>query len=95
MKQDHAEAMKWYRLAAGQGLISAQLILGVMYEEGHGVKPDNVQAHKWFDLAAAHSRSSGTEDHDLAIKRRDLVAAKMTPAQIEEAQRLAREWKPE
>jgi hypothetical protein len=28
----------------------------------------------------------------MATKNRDLVAAKMTPAQIAEAQRLAREW---
>jgi len=28
------------------------------------------------------------------IKLRDALAAKMTPAQIAEAQRMAREWKP-
>ena len=31
---------------------------------------------------------------DTAVRNRDIVAAKMTPAQIAEAQRLAREWKP-
>jgi len=31
---------------------------------------------------------------DLTVERRDEVAAKMTPAQIAEAQKLAREWKP-
>jgi uncharacterized protein len=30
----------------------------------------------------------------LAVNGRDMVAAKMTPAQIAEAQKLAREWKP-
>jgi hypothetical protein len=29
-----------------------------------------------------------------AVKGRDMVAAKMTPAQLAEAQKLAREWKP-
>jgi hypothetical protein len=29
-----------------------------------------------------------------AVKNRDIVASKMTPAQLAEAQRLAREWKP-
>ena len=29
-----------------------------------------------------------------AAKKRDLVAAKMTPAQVEKAQALAAEWKP-
>jgi hypothetical protein len=31
---------------------------------------------------------------DLAVRNRDRVAAKMTPAQIAEAERLVREWKP-
>jgi hypothetical protein len=29
----------------------------------------------------------------MAVQNRDQVAAKMTPAQIAEAQRMAREWK--
>ena len=29
----------------------------------------------------------------MAVENRDKVAAKMTPAQIEEAQRMAQEWK--
>ena len=39
----------------------------------------------WFDLAAATYT-------DLALKNRDYVAKKMTPYQIAEAKRLAREW---
>ena len=35
-----------------------------------------------------------TERFDDVNKNRDLVAAKMTPAQIAEAQKRAREWKP-
>jgi hypothetical protein len=58
-----------------------------MYVDGHGVPQDYVQAHMWFNLAGA----SGVAK---ALKNRDTVAAKMTPAQIAEAQRLAREWKP-
>ena len=38
--------------------------------------------------------TSQKEDRDKAVKNRDRVAAKMTPAQIAEAQKLAREWKP-
>ena len=33
-------------------------------------------------------------DHAKAVKHRDIFAQLMTPAQIAEAQRLAREWKP-
>ena len=46
----------------------------------------------WFNLAAARDPNAATSD--LAAKARDSVAAKMTPAQIAEAQRTAREWKP-
>jgi len=47
----------------------------------------------WLNLAEAHS-GDDPFTHDAAVKYRDLVAAKMTPAQIAEAQRLASEWKP-
>ena len=85
--QNHAEAVKWYRLAADQGNAHAQVNLGGMYYTGQGVPQNHVQAHKWFNLAGA----DGDED---GRKNRDIVATKMTPAQIAEAQRLASEWKP-
>ncbi len=86
--QDYAEAVRWYRKAAEQGVAPAQARLGIMYYEGHGVVQDYVQAHMWLNLAAA--RGGG----DAYAKVRDIVAKLMTPAQIAEAQRLAREWKP-
>ena len=90
--QDYAEVLKWYRKAARQGHPGAQVNLGVMYGTGEGIPQDYVQAHKWYNLAA--SRLPPGDDRDLAGKNRDIVAAKMTAAQIAEAQRLAREWKP-
>ena len=92
--QDYAEAMLWYRLAAAQGNATAQYNLGVMYSAGQGVPQDYVQAHKWFNLAASRLPATEAENRDMATKNRDTVAAKMTPQQIAEAQRLAREWKP-
>ena len=85
--QDYAEAVRFYRLAAEQGYASAQLNLGFMYDNGRGVPQDYVQAHMWSNLAA--SRFAPGSDRDIAVKNRDIVAAKMTPAQIAEAQRLA------
>ena len=61
-----------------------------MYLEGLGVPQDKVCAHMWFDLAA--SRSPPGELRYMAEKARDLVAERMTPAQITEAEKLAREW---
>ncbi len=79
--------MQLYRMAAEQGHSEAQAGLGGMYGTGRGLPQSNVQAHLWFNLAAAQ----GLEQ---ASKLRDIVAEKMTPAQITEAQRLARDWKP-
>ncbi len=44
----------------------------------------------WFNLSA--SRATEAEGRDSAAKNRDELAAKMTPARIAEAQRMAREW---
>ena len=90
--QDYAEAMKWYRLAAEQGDTDAQGLLGGMYAFGKGVSQDYVQAHMWLNLAAA--RLPPGEGHELYGRARDSIAKLMTPAQVAEAQRLAREWKP-
>ena len=48
-----------------------------------------MQAHMWFNLAGALAGERAK-----SVENRDRVAAKMTPAQIAEAQKLAREWKP-
>jgi TPR repeat protein len=90
VSQDYAEAARWFREAANQGYVFAQICLGEMYEKGWGVPQDYEQAHMWFNLAA----SAGGTNRDWAVENRDRVARKMTPAQIAEAQRHAREWKP-
>jgi uncharacterized protein len=87
LPQDYAEAVKWTRLAADQGYAGAQYNLGSAYASGQGVPQDLVLAHMWINLAA----EQGNQD---ALKYRDIIAEKMTPEQIAEAQRLAAEWKP-
>jgi hypothetical protein len=82
--QDYGEAMKWYRLAADYPAYAAPLYaLGLMYSKGRGVAQDNVRAYAWYDVAAA----SG--DH-VGGMLRDGLAKKMTPAQIEQAQRISK-----
>ena len=87
--QDDAEAVGWYRLAADQGHARAQGNLGVMYGTGDGVPQDYVQAHMWFDLAASRM-ASGHRQH--AVDGRDRAAGQMTPDDLSEAHRRAREW---
>ena len=82
--QDYAEAALWYRRAAEQGNPDCQFLLGFLYSTGRGVPKDFVQAHFWFSVSAARGS-------DASRKSRERVAKKMTPAQIAEAQRLARE----
>ena len=89
--QDYAEALKWFRLAANQGYVFSQSNLGFMYRDGEGVPQDYVKAHMWFNLASAGA--TATSRFDFA-RYRDELSEKMTPAQITEAQKLARDWKP-
>ena len=74
--QDYAEALKWYRLAAGKGQTAPpSTISASMYGMGHGVSQDDVQALKWLNLAVTNGDKNATE-------MRDAIAARMTPAQI-------------
>ncbi len=88
--QDYVEAVKWYRKAAEQGLVKSQAMLSRMYLKGKGVPKDYVMAYMWMNLAAA----KGGKKSEGIGELREIIARNMTPAQIAEAQRLAREWKP-
>ena len=50
--QDYAQAARWYRMAALQGLPEAQNNLAVLYKDGQGLPQDYAQAAHWFTLAA-------------------------------------------
>ena len=84
-----AQELADLRARAEAGNVSAQYNLGVMYATGDGVPQDNVEAHMLLNLAA--SRSSG-ELREGVVSVRDGVAELMTPADLSEAQRRAREW---
>ena len=87
VQRDYAEAVKWYRRASDQGSASAQWLLASMYEVGSGVPQDYVQAYMWCNLSAA-------QGFQLAKYRRAELERVMTPTQVAEAKKLAREWKP-
>jgi TPR repeat protein len=90
VEEDPAEAVRWYRLSAEQGNAFGQRNLGRMYAIGRGVPQSLVQAHMWLELAAF--RFEPGADRDDAVRRRQRISARMTPAQIAEARRLASEW---
>lgn len=59
--------------------------MGLIYSEGMDAAIDLVAAHKWFNLAA-------TRGHRDAKLCRQEIADMMSPAQIQKAQRAARDW---
>ena len=88
--QDYSQAADWWRKAADAGNPAAQYSLGLAYAQGQGVAQDLVLAQMWLNLSAL----SPVQAQALRAKARDDLAKKLTPEQLAEAQRLAREWKP-
>ena len=86
--EDDAEAVKWYRKAADQGLTLAQFKLGGMYYNGEGVPENHVRAYAWWNLVSASNSSWGTK----AKAAKEVLASGMTPEQIAEAQKLSTEY---
>jgi len=82
--QDYMAANRWYKLAAEQGVANAQSNLGLLYYEGQGVIQDYILAHMWLNISASQGIKNATDN-------RDIVEKTMTPSQIAEAQKLARE----
>lgn len=83
--RDEQQAASWFRKAAEQGFVAAQVNLGVMYTQGQGVELNLVEAHKWFNIAGGAVDEEGTD-------LREVVEEQMTPAEISEAMRLAKDW---
>lgn len=92
--RDFTETVKWYRRAAEQGVADAQYFLGAMYGTGQGVTQDNVLAYMWLTIAASRFPASDGDKRGMAILNGEIIASGLTPAQIAEAQRRAKEWQP-
>ena len=86
-RQDYKTAHRLWLSSAEQGNAKAQYYLGVKYGKGQGVPQDYVSAHMWLNL-------SGSNGHKGAVEKRSTVEKVMNKQQIEEAQRMARNWKP-
>ena len=91
-RKDYAAAASWYRRASEQGSALAQIRLARLYGDGLGVARDDVQAFKWFAIAA--DRGADSYSRTNAAAGREATARKLTPAQLAQAERLVREWKP-
>jgi putative methionine-R-sulfoxide reductase with GAF domain len=84
--QDYGQAVKWFTRAADGGQVLAAATLGAYYWAGRGVPQDDVSAYMWSALAK--------EGGDEASKYRlAILRARMTGAQISEAQQRAAAWR--
>jgi TPR repeat protein len=96
-------ANKIYERPGDTWIHSPQYNIAAMYASGRGTAQDYVQALKWFTLAVAFGDTKPPgplgiklvdTSKDTALEQRDRLMALMTSAQIAEAERLAREWRP-
>jgi TPR repeat protein len=86
--QDDQEAARWLKLAADQGVAPAAAALKNRYANGEGVPRDLVEACKWGIVAGAQNDPT-TSDTNLTD-----LEDKLTPGQLAEAQRRAKEFVP-
>jgi TPR repeat protein len=80
VRQDYAEAIRWFQKAAAQDYALAQNRLGVMYEKGQGVPKDSVEGYKWYFLAARQN------ENVFAVANCEVLSRRMTPEQIVDGQ---------
>ncbi len=80
---DYAAALDEWRPLAEEGDAYAQRNLAAMFQNGTGVRRNNVLAYALFDLATAKVAD--------AAKYRDALARSMTPTQVKKAAKLARD----
>ena len=85
VKQDYAEAVRWFEKAANQGHVVAQATLGAYYWAGRGVPEDLSKAYFWSVLA----RAGGDEASKYRVAA---LTSRMTRLQVTQAQHQADEW---
>ena len=85
--QDYTRAFDWYLRASLKGHQGAQSGIGWYYETGLGLPaPDLVRAFLWYQLSTIGG------DPDAAISVEEVIK-KMTPEQIEHAQKLVDDYR--
>jgi hypothetical protein len=81
---DERKAAVWFKRAANHGDIRALSVLSDLYLSGRGVPRDYVRAYTWASIATG----SRGDDND----RLRVIGSRMTPVQIEDAQRRIFSW---
>jgi hypothetical protein len=90
-KKNATEALKWFSRSAEKNNVYSLVTLGAMYATGEGTKKDLVQAYKWTIVAKTIEGDDGRDAIEFSRDVDDL-AAKMTPADVAAAKKLASDW---
>jgi len=90
--KDYTKSRVMFEAAATQGYFAAFAPTAQMYQQGLGVPADPSKSYYWYNIAAAQLRDSAQRTD--MMNRRESVAALLTPAQIEAAQKRANNFKP-
>jgi len=81
------EAVKWYRKAAEQGNVDAQLNLGICYYRGEGVLRDHVEAYAYYNIAGITT--------ELGRSKLNFLEQEISPIQVEAGQKRSKELQKE
>ena len=82
------------QVVAERPVATARLVLGHFYEHGKGIVRNLVQAHVWYSLALSRFPASEQDFRDEARRSLERIASQLDPAELAEAQILARKWGP-
>jgi TPR repeat protein len=82
---EDAANLERLRTQAEAGVAAAQLELGILYEFGFRLPDNLVPALAWYMRAAEQGNAQ-------AVERRNALAARLQPAQVDEAHKLAQEF---
>jgi TPR repeat protein len=85
---DYENAAHWFGRAAALGDVDAQFDLAILYERGEGVSRSIPEAYKWYAIAAAQGDKN-------AETRTTMLAARLTPDELQSAQRAIAAFKPD
>jgi TPR repeat protein len=88
---DRPQAVKWLLAAAEQGLPRAQLKLAEVYASAPDISGSHAAACRWFLLAALGLRGIHLHQARSGYER---IASPLPRAQIAQARRFARDWRP-
>lgn len=88
---DYRTALMWFEKAADQGCFAAYAPTAQMYERGDGTAIDLGKAYMWYNIAIAQL-PQGKQRREM-VELRDKVAAQLTTAQLEAAQKRSLQFK--